>query len=212
MVAGARKMAPPITWFTPRAVRSHLPSSRRSAGRAGEGWLMSGRIIADMSTSYLLLLSTHVVTACIWVGAAFFGAWFLMPAIQATGPDGGKVMLAVQKRGWIVVLPVIATITMITGFLLYRPYMGAPGNAAAVLGYGGLVALIAYGLGIGVVTPSYSRAAKLAAQAATVTEGADRASMLALAGRLRHRGTLFARIVSILILVAVVLMVVAKYL
>jgi hypothetical protein len=173
---------------------------------------MSGRIIADMSTSYLLLLSTHVVTACIWVGAAFFGAWFLMPAIQATGPDGGKVMLAVQKRGWIVVLPVIATITIITGFLLYRPYMGAPGNAAAVLGYGGLVALIAYGLGIGVVTPSYSRAAKLAAQAATVAEGADRASMLALAGRLRHRGTLFARIVSILILIAVVLMVVAKYL
>ena len=165
-----------------------------------------------MSTSYLLLLSTHVVTACIWVGAAFFTAWFLMPAIQATGPDGGKVMVAVQKRGWIVLLPVIATITIITGFLLYRPYMGAPGNAAAVLGYGGVIALLAYGLGIGVVTPSLSRAAKLSAQAATVSEGADRSSMLAMAARLRQRGMLFARIVSLLILVAVVLMVVAKYL
>ena len=165
-----------------------------------------------MSTSYLLLLSTHVVTACIWVGAAFFTAWFLMPAIQASGPDGGKVMIAVQKRGWIVVLPVIATITIITGFLLYRPYMGAPGNAAAVLGYGGLVALIAYGLGVGVVSPSLSRAVKLASQAATVTEGADRSSMLAMAARLRQRGMLFSRIVSLLILLAVVLMVVAKYL
>ena len=165
-----------------------------------------------MTTSYLLLLSTHVVTACIWVGAAFFTAWFLLPAIQATGPDGGKVMLAVQKRGWIVALPVIATITIITGFLLYRPYMGAPGNAAAVLGYGGLIALVAYGLGIGVVTPAFSRAAKLAAQAAAVTEPADRTSMLAMASRLRQRGTLFARIISILILIAVVLMVVAKYL
>ena len=164
-----------------------------------------------MSTSYLLLLSTHVVTACIWVGAAFFTAWFLMPALQAAGPEGGKVMIAVQKRGWIVVLPVIATITIITGFLLYRPYMGSPGNAAAILGYGGLAGLLAYGLGVGVVTPSLSRATKLSAQAATVAEGADRASMLAMAARLRQRGMLFARIVSILIILAAVLMAVAKW-
>ena len=163
-----------------------------------------------MSASYLLLLSTHVVTACLWVGAAFFTAWFLMPAIQASGPEGGKVMLAVQKRGWIVVLPVIATITIVTGFVLYAPYMGAPGNAAAVLGYGGVIGLLAYGLGVGVVTPSLSRAAKLSAQAAAAADG-DRAALLATAARLRQRGMNFARIVSLLIILAAVLMAVAKW-
>src|SRR6185503_4983485 len=29
---GSRKIALPITWFTPIAVRSHLPSARRSCG------------------------------------------------------------------------------------------------------------------------------------------------------------------------------------
>src|SRR5437773_6156337 len=33
--AGIRKMAPPITWLTPIAVRSHRPSARRSVGFAG---------------------------------------------------------------------------------------------------------------------------------------------------------------------------------
>src|SRR5262249_1665241 len=32
---GIRKIAPPITWLTPIAVRSHRPSARRSVGRAG---------------------------------------------------------------------------------------------------------------------------------------------------------------------------------
>jgi len=96
-----------------------------------------------MSSFDLTIRVVHVLGACIWLGAAFFIAWFLMPAMRDAGPDGGKVMAAVQKRGWVAIMPTIATITVLTGFWLYRPYMGAEGNAAKYLGLGGVIGVIA---------------------------------------------------------------------
>ena len=87
-----------------------------------------------MTTFDLIVRVIHVISASIWIGAAFFAAWFLMPAIRDTGPDGGTVMMAVQKRGWVAAVPIIATLTVVSGFWLYRPYMGAEGNAAMILG------------------------------------------------------------------------------
>ena len=164
-----------------------------------------------MSTFDLIVRVVHVVSASIWIGAAFFAGWFLMPAIRDTGPDGGKVMMAVQKRGWVIAVPIIATLTVLSGFWLYRPYMGAEGNAAMILGFGGVVALVAYVCGAGVVSPSMAKANKLAPQAAAMPDGAARAAAMTQIAALRQRALSFARIVSILVILSATLMTIAAY-
>jgi uncharacterized membrane protein len=154
-----------------------------------------------MSSFDLTIRVVHVLGACIWLGAAFFIAWFLMPAMREAGPDGGKVMAAVQKRGWVVLMPVIATITVLTGFWLYRPYMGAEGNAAKYLGFGGVLGVIALVIGGGVVGRSMSKADKLSANPATMAQ----------AGALRARAMTWVRIMSVLVIVTAILMTIAMY-
>ena len=143
----------------------------------------------------------HVLGACIWLGAAFFIAWFLMPAMRDAGPDGGKVIAAVQKRGWVVLMPVIATIPVLTGFWLYRPYMGAAGNASKYLGLGGVIGVIALVIGGGVVGRSMSKAEKLSANPATMAQ----------AGALRAKAMTWVRIMSVLVIVTAILMTIAMY-
>jgi len=154
-----------------------------------------------MSSFDLTIRVIHVLGACIWLGAAFFIAWFLMPAMREAGPDGGKVMAAVQKRGWVVLMPVIATITVLTGFWLYRPYMGAEGNAAKYLGFGGVLGVIALVIGGGVVGRSMSKAEKLSANPATMAQ----------AGALRAKAMTWVRIMSVLVIVTAILMTIAMY-
>jgi hypothetical protein len=135
-----------------------------------------------------------------------------MPALRDVGPDGGKVMMAVQKRGWTIALPVIATITVLSGFYLYRPYMGAEGNAAVYLGYGGVIGTIALILGAGVISPSLAKAMKLSAEMATMTDPAAKAAAVMKANQLRGRAMMFAKIVSVLVILAASLMAMAMYL
>jgi putative copper export protein len=90
-----------------------------------------------VSTLDVIVHVLHVVSAATWLGAAIFVGWFLMPALIEAGPDGGKVMNGVQRRGWVAVAPVIAVLTVVSGIYLYIPYMGSPSTMGSVLGAGG---------------------------------------------------------------------------
>jgi hypothetical protein len=164
-----------------------------------------------MSSLDLTIRVIHVLGACIWLGAAFFIAWFLMPAMRDAGPDGGKVMAAVQKRGWVAIMPTIATITVLTGFWLYRPYMGAEGNASKYLGLGGVIGVIALVIGGGVVGRTMSKAEKLTAAAAAMTDAAARSAAINTANALRVGAMTWVRIMSVLVIVTAILMTIAMY-
>lgn len=164
-----------------------------------------------MSPLDLTLRVIHVLGACIWVGAAFFAAWFLIPSLRDAGPDAAKVMAGVQRRKWMVVLPVIATITVVTGFWLYRPYMGAEGNAAKYLGFGGVIGVIALILGAGMASRFMNGASKLTAEAAAMTDAAARGAAMKSAAVMRDKALLWARVVSVLVIVAAILMTMAMY-
>jgi uncharacterized membrane protein len=164
-----------------------------------------------MSSFDLTIRVVHVLGACIWLGAAFFAAWFLLPALRDVGPDAGKVIAAVQKRGWTVVLPIVATTTVLTGFYLYRPYMGAAGNAAKYLGYGGVIGVIALVLGAGLISRFMNQATRLSAEAAAITDAAARAAAMNKANEARAKALMWARIVSLLVILAAVLMTMAMY-
>lgn len=47
----------------------------------------------------IVLRLVHVVGGVLWVGFAVFGAFYLVPSIAETGPEGGKVMARPCRGG-----------------------------------------------------------------------------------------------------------------
>jgi hypothetical protein len=167
-----------------------------------------------MDPLLLLLRLLHVGLGAIWVGMAVYTTVFMMPALQDAGPEGGKVMAGLQRRGIMTVLPVLALGTLLSGFWLYWRDSGGlhPGflrsGVGLGFGLGGLAALAAYVIGIAVMRPSMMRAAALAQGG----DGADRAARAAQAQALRVRGAAASRLVTGLLLFALAAMAVARYL
>ena len=65
----------------------------------------------------LLARLIHIFVGVFWAGTMIFNAWLLLPALKDLGPDAGRVMGGLAKRGFLVIMPVagILTITGLTG-------------------------------------------------------------------------------------------------
>jgi len=170
-----------------------------------------------MNLLLVALRLVHVVLGVLWVGTVVFTAAYLTPAIQDTGPDGAKVMAALQRRGIMTVLPILAFGTLLSGIWLYwRGSAGFQGGyltspVGLAFGLGGVASLLAYALGITVMRPAMLRAVALAqaAGAATAEERERRAGEIQ---RLRARGAAAGRWVAMLLVASVAAMAVARYL
>jgi uncharacterized membrane protein len=166
--------------------------------------------------TYLVIRVVHIVSTGIWLGMALMSALFMMPAIGESGPEGGKVMAAMQKRGLVSFVPIIATFSIASGLWLYwrytagfSPEMSRTPSAMA-FGAGGALGILAYLIGIP-IGPSLARAKRLSVEAASMPEGADRASRLATADRLRRRALISTRIAAALILITSAIMSVSLF-
>ncbi len=150
----------------------------------------------------VVLRLVHVVGGVLWVGMMAFTVVFLAPAIADVGPDGGKVMAALQRRRVMTVMPIIALLTIISGaWLMQRVYGGMAGLTASRMGMtlliGAAAALVAFLLGVVVMRPAMARAAV----------STDQAEIQ----RLRARGAAVGRVVALLLIVAAAAMAVARY-
>jgi hypothetical protein len=158
----------------------------------------------------------HIISAAVWVGMVVFTSFFLGPAVQDTGPDGGKVMVALQRRGVMTVIPILGLATILPGIWLYwRASVGQPAYMTSpvglTFGIGGLLAIAAFALGISVMRPSMMRAMRLAQEMAAITSEQDRAARMQEIGRLRARGAAAGRAVAVLLLLATAAMAAARY-
>jgi hypothetical protein len=159
-----------------------------------------------------------VVSGALWVGMLAFSVFYLMPAIQEVGPDGGKVMAAIQKRGLMTVMPLLALGALISGFWLYiRAGAGMPAEfgrspVGMAFGLGGLAALVAWLLGIAVMRPSMMKAMALGQSLGPSTSADERQRVMGEAQRLRGRAAAAGRATAYLLLFAVAAMAVARYL
>jgi hypothetical protein len=166
----------------------------------------------------LILRFVHVVGGALWVGMAVYTTVYLLPSIEEAGPDGGKVMAGLQRRGVLTVLPALALLTILSGVWLYWQASGGldsrfvRSGMGLGLGIGGLASIAAYALGIAVLRPSMMRAARLMAEIGPTTPESERQARLEEARRYRARGSRAGQIVSVLLLVAVGAMAVARYL
>jgi uncharacterized membrane protein len=169
-----------------------------------------------MDPLLILLRMVHVVGGVFWAGAILFVAHFLEPAVRDVHPDGGKVMLALQKRRYLDVMPVVALLTLVSGFWLYHRTFGRfhPGPGASGpelwLASGGLAALAGFVVGVSLMRPSAMRIGQLAgemAQAPPERKEAIGAEMARLRGRMRVAG----RVVAALLGVAILCMAIGRY-
>jgi uncharacterized membrane protein len=157
----------------------------------------------------ILLRFSHVFFGAIWVGMMAFQAFFLGPALNDVGPDGGKVMQAMMRRKAPVYIPIFALVTLISGFWLFaRMSGGGPGlmrtPMGMAFGLGGVVALLAFLIGIFVMRPAMMKSVRLA-------ESRDPAAAAEIQ-RLRARGMVLGNVVTVMLLFTLAAMAVARYL
>ena len=150
----------------------------------------------------LLARLVHIVVGVFWAGTVIFNAWLLAPALRDIGPDAGKVMGALARRGMLVILPVTGILTILSGLWLYwhasvgfdPAYMRS--RPGMVYGLGMASTIIAFLVGIIVVRPMM---AKL-----PTAEPAE-------AQKIRARAGSMTLVVAVLVGVTVICMAVGRY-
>lgn len=157
----------------------------------------------------IVLRFTHIFFGALWVGMMAFQIFFLMPALAEVGPDAGKVMASFARRRIPIVMLSIALLTIISGIWLLMRFVGGDAGVAMrtpmgrALGWGGVAAIVAFIVGMSVVRPAMMKAMQLG------QEGPTHAAEI---GRLRARATTGGKIVAGLLMLALALMAVARYL
>jgi hypothetical protein len=168
-------------------------------------------------TVLLVLRIVHVVGGVFWAGTMFFIVLLLEPSVRTVGPDGAKVMGALQARGFMTIMPTVALVTILSGFGLFWKILGAPGTAwvawphGAVLTGGGVAALAAFALGVGILRPATLAVGGIMRGVAEMPDGDEKAAALQRVQALRQRSRTAARIIAVLLLIAVTTMAVARY-
>jgi hypothetical protein len=164
----------------------------------------------------IILRFVHVVFGAIWVGMVVFATFFMMPAVQEAGPDGAKVMAAVQRRGLMTVMPLLALGALLSGIWLYlRAGAGMPAEfgrspVGMAYGLGGLAGILAWVLGVAVLRPSMMKAMALGQSLGPSTSAEERQRVMGEAQRLRLRAAAASRATAYLLLFAVTAMAVAR--
>jgi len=170
-----------------------------------------------MSALIIIARVIHISSGVFWGGAVLFVNFLLGPSVMAAGPDGAKVMQQLVKRHYFEIVIGAATLTIVSGF--YLIWVASGGFAGAWfatrfgqgMSTGMLAAILAYLLGVFTVRPALYRVLALGGQMAQATAGdrpAIEQQMLAARGRMIKAGG----VGSVLLLVAILSMAVARYL
>lgn len=160
----------------------------------------------------------HVGLGVFWAGVLFFHAWFLIPSVRDAGPDGAKVVQALQRRGFMNILPIAALLTILSGgYLMWRVSAGfrpewSRSPTGMTLGIGAVAAIVAFGIGVGVMRPATLRAGALSQTVAQLPDQSAREARMGEIMGLRTRAARAARWVAGLLVVTVGTMAVARYL
>jgi len=157
----------------------------------------------------ILLRFSHVFFGAIWVGMMVFQVLFLAPALTELGPDAGKLMQAMVRRKLPMIVPLFALLALISGFWLFARLTGGSAGLmqtamGKAFGLGGVVALLAFLIGIFVMRPAMMKSMQLA-------QSRDPGAAAEIQ-RLQARATTLGRVVTVMLLFTLGAMAVARYL
>lgn len=160
----------------------------------------------------------HILTGVYWAGTIFFFTTFLEPSLRSLGPDGGKVMIRFFERGYLKLLPIVALLNIASGLWLlwilsggFDPgYMGS--SIGMALSTGGALAIVALLVGLLFMRPAAARIWAIAKALPQEANESARNALMAEMAQVRERVVIGGRSVFGLLVVAVALMAVARYL
>lgn len=159
----------------------------------------------------------HIVCGVFWAGTLIFMAMFFFPSVNDAGPDGGKVVAALQRRGFLNIMPAIAILTVLSGLVMFwrlsdgfqNGWMQSP--TGTTLSIGALAAIVALGLGLAILRPRALRVSALMQELASAPAGPERDAKMATVQTLRASTTLAGRWIAVFLAIATVCMAVARY-
>lgn len=171
-----------------------------------------------MDALAITLRLTHILAGVYWAGTIFFFTTFLEPSLRSLGPDGGKVMIRFFERGYLKLLPIVAIVNIASGLWLlwilsggFDPgYMGS--SIGMALSTGGALAILALLFGLVYLRPAAARIWEIAKALPQEASETARTALLAEMNQVRGRVVNGGRVVFGLLVGAVALMAVARYL
>ena len=172
------------------------------------------------STYMVIFRIVHIVAGVIWVGSVFLFVVYVQPSAAAIAPAGAPFMAEMLgKRRVVDGIITSAVITVIGGLFVYwRDWQiyGSFGDWVGstfglVLTIGALSAIVALGFGVFVTRPNVMRMMALGRQVAEAG-GPPSPEVAAEMGAIQARLKVVARVSLALLLIAVTLMSVARYL
>ena len=168
--------------------------------------------------AYLIVLRLiHIICAVFWTGATLYLAGFIIPAVKALGPEGGKFMQQLSRTNKLpLVMNIAGTFTVIAGILLIErisggfqaEWFGTPHGI--IVSIGGTSALIGYVIGITVNLPAIIR---MAAIGKSIAASGTPPSPEQLQELQKIRNKLFTatNIIAIFLLIALINMSIVRY-
>ena len=171
-----------------------------------------------MNLTVLISRILHVGLGVFWAGTIFFMVLLLEPSVRSVGPEGGRVMQALQKRRFLTIMPVVAFLTILSGGFLYWRLLGGFGMEwvttpfGKALTVGGAASLVAFGQGLFLMRPATLRVGRLSALLGNTPDAGEQDAILAEIAGLKSRSRTHARWVALWLGVSVVTMAIARYL
>ena len=149
-----------------------------------------------MHAELLILRLVHILSGIAWLGSGLFTSFFLVPALSGSPAVMGQVMAGLQRRRILIVLPVVATLTILSGLRLL--WIASAGFSASYFATGtgrtfaisGVAAVIAYVFAFGIARPIGARAAVIGAALSASPESSQRERLVAELDRLRRRAAI----------------------
>ncbi|RHX85091.1 hypothetical protein [Leptospira stimsonii] len=165
---------------------------------------------------FLILKLIHVVFGVLWAGIACTMAVFILPATNAMGPDGGKVMQQIAKTNYYpIVLNTITLGTLLSGFLLYWNLSNGFqqewifSRYGILLGIGGFLGLKASLLGFWINLPTIKRMTEIGQ---TLIKTGSTPGLILELTQLRRKFLLSTRFIAMCVTASILLMEFARYL
>jgi len=170
-----------------------------------------------MDLPFLIARVLHIGLGVFWAGTIFFNTAFLSPSMRDAGPEGASVGAGLMRRRFLDILPAAAILTILSGLYLYwrisAGFSAAWVHTTTGLTYaaGAIAALVALGLGLGILRPAMLQAAALS-QSAAAAAPPEREKALLAAQALRVRAAATGQIIAWLLGATTIAMALARYL
>ena len=170
-----------------------------------------------MDLYMLIMRLIHILSAVFWAGGIFMLTMFIMPSINTSMPEGGKVMGRMMAAYHFPIYMLIAgSLTVLSGLAMYdnlsRHFtMDWIGSAHGMtLTIGGVSAITAFLLGILVNKPRADRMGRIGKEIMQAG-GKPAEAQMAEMTKLRMGVTSMTKFMAVLLLIAVICMASAKY-